>query len=401
MKQLIQNVPREFFSLKSTPAYLFDLDAFAGRVQKIRSLLAPRARLCYAMKANPFLTHTAASCAGRLEVCSPGELRICERLGVPMEKVVLSGVWKDEDDIRRTVRTWGGANIFTAESLGQFGLLRRISEEEHCPLRLLLRLSSGNQFGMDKDAVQDIVRGRGAYPQLTLLGIQFYSGTQKKRLDAIGEELRQLDEFLAYLARVWGYTAEELEYGPGFFVPYFVTDPAVPDEELLAQFGSMLDELSFSGKITLEMGRFLAAPCGYYLTTVRDVKCTQGENYAILDGGIHHLNYYGQTMAMKHPYFSVLPKDGGTAGETADYQLCGALCTAGDILVRKASLPQLSCGDRLLFSRVGAYSVTEAISLFLSRDLPQVYLWSAAEGLVEARGAVPTDVLNAPRVSSV
>lgn len=396
MKQTVQTLPQEFLSLTSTPAYLFDLDAFQERIEKIRGLLGYRAQLCYAMKANSFLTHAAASCADRLEVCSPGEFRICERLGVPMEKVVLSGVWKDEDDIRRTVRAWHGANIFTAESMGQFELLRRISEEEHCPLRLLLRLSSGNQFGMDKDTILKIIRGRTSYPQLTLLGIQFYSGTQKKRLAAIDKELHELDDFLEYLSGVCGYTAEELEYGPGFFVPYFTSDPDLPDEELIAQFNRILEALSFSGRITLEMGRFLAAPCGCYMTAVRDIKNSSGENYVILDGGIHHLNYYGQTMAMKQPFLSVLAGNSMAAAEMVDYQLCGALCTAGDILVRKISLPRLSFGDRLLFSRVGAYSVTEAISLFLSRDLPQVYLWSAAGGLVMGREALPTDVFNSP-----
>ena len=29
---------------------------------------------------------------------------------------------------------------------------------------------------------------------------------------------------------------------------------------------------------------------------------------AILDGGIHHLVYYGQTMAMKVPYYEIYPK---------------------------------------------------------------------------------------------
>ena len=29
------------------------------------------------------------------EVCSPGDFRICERVGVPMERIVLSGVYKN------------------------------------------------------------------------------------------------------------------------------------------------------------------------------------------------------------------------------------------------------------------------------------------------------------------
>ena len=51
-------------------------------------------------------------------------------------------------------------------------------------------------------------------------------------------------------------------------------------------------------------------------------------------------------------------------------------------------------GDRLVFERTGAYSVTEGISLFLSRPLPQVLLYSEKEGFRVLRKSLPTDVLN-------
>lgn len=38
-----------------TPSYVFDLDALAVHVNKIKELLVGKARVCYAMKANPFL----------------------------------------------------------------------------------------------------------------------------------------------------------------------------------------------------------------------------------------------------------------------------------------------------------------------------------------------------------
>ena len=64
--------------------------------------------------------------------------------------------------------------------------------------------------------------------------------------------------------------------------------------------------LQFHGKIVLEMGRFLAASCGYYITSIVDMKVNKEQPYVILDGGINHLNYYGQAMAMKRPYCSQL-----------------------------------------------------------------------------------------------
>ena len=71
-----------------TPAYVFDLDRMKEFVEKVHSCLGEKAELCYAMKANPFLTGPMMDVVPSFEVCSPGEFRICERVGVPMERIV-------------------------------------------------------------------------------------------------------------------------------------------------------------------------------------------------------------------------------------------------------------------------------------------------------------------------
>ena len=67
-----------------TPSYVFDLDKMKGFVKKVQSCLGESVQLCYAMKANPFLTGPMMEVVSSFEVCSPGEFRICERVGVPM-----------------------------------------------------------------------------------------------------------------------------------------------------------------------------------------------------------------------------------------------------------------------------------------------------------------------------
>ena len=76
-----------------TPAYVFDLDKMKEFVKKVQSCLGESTQLCYAMKANPFLTGPIMDVVPTFEVCSPGEFRICERVGVPLERIVLSGVY--------------------------------------------------------------------------------------------------------------------------------------------------------------------------------------------------------------------------------------------------------------------------------------------------------------------
>ena len=66
----------------------------------------------------------------------------------------------------------------------------------------------------------------------------------------------------------------------------------------------------------------------------------------------------------------------------------------GDILVKNLPLDGLMTGDLLVFDRIGAYSVTEGIYLFLSRKLPVVLTCTQEHGLSLVRDALPTDILN-------
>ena len=69
----------------------------------------------------------------------------------------------------------------------------------------------------------------------------------------------------------------------------------------MEEFSALLRGMEYPGPVTLELGRSLTASCGTYLTRVVDVKTNATGNYAILDGGIHHLVYYGQSMGMRRP----------------------------------------------------------------------------------------------------
>ena len=377
-----------------TPSYVFDLDALAVHVNKIKELLAGKARVCYAMKANPFLTRPMMKHVDLFEVCSPGEFRICERVSVPMEKIVLSGVYKNPSDIRYVLETYGGKGVYTVESLEHLKHLQRIAGELGLTIDVLLRVTSGNQFGVDEEDIRKIISRRQEYTALHILGLQFYSGTQKKNLSQMERELQSLDAFLGDLKKDYGYQAEELEYGPGLFAPYFVKDKEESVEELLGGFGRLLDNLTFGGNVILEMGRYLTYMCGYYITSIVDMKVNHGQNYAIVDGGIHQLVYYGQSMAMKHPYCHVLPEK--QEGEIMDWNLFGSLCTVNDILVKQMPVRNLTVGDVIVFENTGAYSTTEGIALFLSRDLPKILLRKEDGEIHVLRDSIDTDPLNTP-----
>ena len=382
-----------------TPYYVFDLDKMKGFVKKVQSCLGESVQLCYAMKANPFLTGPMMEVVSSFEVCSPGEFRICERVGVPMERIVLSGVYKNPEDVEYVLSAYGGRGMYTVESLQHLQILNDTAVKLGMKIAVLIRVTSGNQFGVDEEDIRKMVSDRGNYPGIEIEGLQFYLGTQKRELSQMKTELEHLDEFIGELKEVNGFETRVLEYGPGFFVPYFKKDKSEDVEDVLGEFKELLECLKFKGKVVLEMGRFLAATCGYYVTSIVDMKVNKDQPYVIMDGGINHLNYYGQVMAMKQPYCVQLDAEGNekTEGEAEAWNLCGALCTVSDVVVKRFPLHKPQIHDILVFERVGAYSVTEGIYLFLSRPLPRIYFWTEEGGLRMVREGVHTDLLNSER----
>lgn len=384
--EALQDIAASF----ATPAFIFDADEFGRRAKNVKSAIGG-ASLCYSIKANPFLLACLPEEIDRVEVCSPGELTICRRVGVDPSTVVYSGVNKGSEDIAEAIEY--GAELLTAESLRQLGLINAAALAAGKRVRVALRLTSGNQFGMDSENLKRAVAEKGSYEGVDIVAIHYYSGTQKKKLAVVEKELAELEELADILEERFGLSGISLEYGPGLPADYFGDDPEGRDMAVLAEAGAMIAAVAARRSVTVEFGRFLASPCGIYLTAAADIKNNNGENFVICDGGINHLKYYGQTMAMQTPPITLL----GDHGEkTEDYTLCGSLCTTADILVRKVTLPALSVGDVLAFGRCGAYSVTEGIGLFLSRQLPRIVLHSERGGNRLLRDFYGTDILNSP-----
>ena len=332
-----------------TPLYLFDLDAFTARAEKVRAAFGSDVNLCYSMKANPFVLRGLPDVFRWVEVCSPGELTICERLGIPPERILYSGVNKGADDVARAVAL--GADLLTAESTLHFDLICAAAAAQGKHVRVLPRLTAGSQFGMDPDALADLVARRAEFPNVTIVGIHYFSGTQKRKDAVIAKELAHLDEYLTMLHERYGFTAQHVEYGPGLNAECFRDDAETRDCALLDAAAEHIRAFGEKYPLTIEMGRFFAAPCGTFLTGVADAKCNLGVNYAICDGGMHQVKYDGQLMGMQAPPLTLLRE---SADAPEPWMLCGSLCTTADVLVREAQLPPLRVGDVIALGRCGA-----------------------------------------------
>lgn len=371
-----------------TPTYVFDIDKLKKRIQYLRNSLPERVSLCYAIKANTFIVKDIEQDVDRFEVCSPGEYEICKSMNVAPSKILISGVYKTPHIIENMI-CHDEINHYTVESMEQFELLKKLSNQKK--LNIMLRLTSGNQFGINEEEVEEIVKNRTEYGNIEITGIEYFSGTQKTSMKNLKKEVEYIDAFVKKLHEQYGLKVQELEFGPGFPVFYF-RNHEFDEDSFMKEFSEIINEIEFQGKVILELGRSIAASCGTYITKVVDKKTNKGQNYAIVDGGMNHLVYYGQSMAMKIPKCEVYPKRENSGEEK--WNLCGSLCTINDILVKQFPVDNLQIGDVFIFENTGAYCMTEGISLFLSRDLPQVIKIKEDGKLDLIRNHIPTYQFN-------
>lgn len=397
MDYMQQDMLQFIASHYGTPTYIFDIRNLSERIELIRSRLPAGTTLCFAMKANPFLAGAAAQLADRLEVCSPGEYEICIREQIDPEKIVVSGVSKTKESMERILSYSHGAGIYTIESKLHYEILKQCAYGLDRRLKVLLRLSSGNQFGMDETTLEQVLSMIQADNVMDITGIHYYSGTQKKH-QKIENELQMLDTYGTKLKDKYNINSMELEYGPGLMVSYFenagAAELAASDENSqLDMLGGLLTDIASYQHISIELGRFLTSDCGYYMTQVMDIKHTDETGFVIVDGGIHQINYYGQMMGMKKPYMQII-RTQDTCGNAGKWTICGSLCTVNDVLVRQMELDDFDTGDILVFERCGAYAVTEGMALFLSRELPQVLLIDFDRNIRILRNRKQTNILN-------
>lgn len=389
-KQLLNKLLAEV----KTPSYIFDIDEFEKRARLVKDCFGEKTSICFSIKANPFLLGNLPDIFEKIEVCSPGELTICEKTGADASKIIFSGVNKTKADVERAMDD--GVGTFTAESYLHAELINDAAIKRNITVPLLVRVTGGSQFGMDEDDVIDLIKRRDEYKGIEFVGLHYFTGTQKRKPAKIEKELDYISDFADRLKAQTGFETVRLEYGTGLAVDYFSSEADKLEKERLDGVCAKVREISEKFDLTIEMGRFFAAPCGYYLTRVMDVKTNCGINYAIVDGGLNQLKYDGQIQGMQIPEIIHIKSGDNTSGNVQKWTLCGSLCTTADILARDAEFNSLEIGDTLVFCRTGAYSAMEGMAVFLSRELPLISLYSENNGLKIVRKLINADIFNTP-----
>ncbi|MFF1277289.1 type III PLP-dependent enzyme [Streptomyces marokkonensis] len=390
-----------------TPLYVYDADVLRHTYEELRALTHPAVDIYLSLKANPNIS--VCGYLGRLgagaEVSSLVELETARRAGVAPEDTIFLGPGKTRAELEACVAA--GLRAIVCESLEELAevdemavaadrsdvpVMLRVNPDFHTKGSGLAMGGKPRQFGIDVAMLRNAGRVLKGLRRTRVTGFHAYMGTRFLRHEDLVHNTREILAVVSSLAADTGIELRIVDFGGGFGIPYFDNEPDLNIPELAAGIEATVAPFleDHSGcRLINELGRYLTARCGTYVTRARYVKESMGERFVVADGGTnHHMAAVGVGSFVKRN-FPIRSLTRYHEEPTGEYTVTGPLCTPNDVIGKRVALPEVRPGDLIGVERSGAYGPSASPGLFLSHGFPaEVMVHRGTAHLVRRRDVV-------------
>lgn len=403
--KLILNSVKE----NGTPQYLYDFPAIQNRITEVKSLLPSSVRLYYAVKANPnlkLLGYLKPLIDG-LDISSGGEIKQSIQAGYKTNSMNFAGPGKTKEELEFAVKNKiGSLSIESSSDLVRLDLVAsKLKQKANVlvrinPSKLVNKFAmkmggKATQFGVDEEDLDTVINVVKKSDNLGFLGFHVYSGTQCLDAQALLENYAYTLDLVEKLIGKHDLSIKKIDLGGGFGIPYFAGEHPLVFAGFKAELSKLLANFEkMSGQkpeYILELGRYLVAEAGHYVTKLINQKHSKGTTYYILDGGMHHnlaaAGYLGQVIRKNYKVRNL----SRNPGKTVKVNLAGTLCTPLDTMATNLEVPESEIGDIIVFYNSGAYAFSASPLLFLSHETPPEVLYKDGAYELIRRSFAPTD----------
>ena len=365
---------REIARRYGTPTYAFDMRRMRAQVDHLRTYLPDGVQVLYSLKANASLglCEVFRDCGIGADVASAGELATAVAAGFDAEDIFVAGPFKLPETVAQ-LRRLPEATV-SIDSLSELEWLAEQGLANRAVLRLrpdfgscaVVAAGSESRFGFTDDQLK-CVGERLASLSLNVIGFHVFAGSQVLDTENLCGHLRRALELSLSGADHLGIVPELFNLGGGFGIPYGPAD-ATPDMARVGEELSRLADQAAPARLVLELGRYLVAESGWYLTSVLGHQTFQCRPAVVVDGGTHQrADMCGLHLRTKaHPPVA-LTADKSMLTST---DVLGCLSLPADVLTEASLLPALSRDDVLAFGNAGAYGIWSSPALFHGSQLP-------------------------------
>jgi diaminopimelate decarboxylase len=339
------------------------------------------------------------NCGLGADVSSAGELATAVEAGFPPGQIFVAGPFKTAETLQQLSELPDA--IVSVDSLSELRALSESGLNNSCVLRLrpdfgscaVVVAGSECRFGFTED---DLAHLRRELSKLTLnvIGFHVFAGSQLLCADKLNEHLRRSLELAIRAAETLQLQPQLFNLGGGFGIPYGPEDQPLDLAKVGRELAQLVDRVA-PADIVLELGRFLVAKSGWYLTSVLGHQTHQGRRAVVVDGGTHQrADMCGLCLRTK-AYAPIALGKNVIASQPTD--VLGNLSLPADVMSEARHLPELAPGDVLAFPNAGAYGVWSSPAIFHASPLPAEVAFDGASIEIMRARQPASSILNDQR----
>lgn len=396
---------RELVERFGSPLYAFDAEVVRAQSAALRRAFGPEVGVLFALKANPnaALAAVARRAGCGIEVASAGEILVARHAGFAGVAIHFAGPGKSDVDLHAALDA--GVDCLNLESELEYRRIADLARARGVTPGVAIRVNTGraqqgarlrmarasSRFGVDAEQVAALARRIAADGACRLRGLHAHGASQSFDAAEWLASARALCALADELDRELATPCASLGFGGGFGWPLHDGDGCFD----LAAAGAGLRACTGDGprRAFVEPGRWLVAPAGVYLCTVRDVKVSGGRRHAIVDGGMHHHAAAAGFGAPARRAWPIVAAHDPLPEHAARVTLGGPLCTPADRFGQELALAELAPGDVVAVLASGAYGLTYSSTMFLGHPTPAEVLVDGGRARVCRERGRPEDAL--------
>ena len=362
---------------RKTPYYVIDQKSLDDNFEKLERALKKHWSnfiIGYSYKTNalPWIIRHFDRLGCYAEVVSEEEYRLAKLVGVKKGNLIYNGPIKTKETFLEAIRDGCIVNIDSEREIDwldelprknrvigirvNFDIERMCPGQSQCP-------EEGGRFGFcyengEFSKAVTMLQEKGA----RVSGLHLHTSSKSRGLDIY----RAIAMVACDIQKEFQLDLDYVDVGGGFFGGL----PTKPQfDEYMALMADILSTQFDKGRTTLiiEPGMAVIGAPVRYVTTVIDVKDTQYNRFVVTDGSRTSIDPLMSKSSYFHSYersadSSIVPKQ----------IICGYTCMEHDRLFEAIEEPALLPGDRIIYDKVGAY--TMCLTPLFIKYFPDVYV---------------------------
>lgn len=363
--------------VRETPFFLIERDLLDRNILDFQQALRtywPNSKLAYSIKTNslPWLLRYLRGWGILAEAVSDEEYYLALLCGYTDRELVYNGPIKSSGLLQQALRSGAYVNLDSARDLEALGgtstLIGRVGIRVNVPSRSFdpKDVSCGEdglRFGWSEengDFARVLAEVRLSCPDAEL-GLHLHCNSATRSV----EVYRTIAGHAAEIVRKYKLDLSYIDMGGGYFGG--VEGKPGPSDYLRAIREILAPAVdSERTALIVEPGSALIGSAAELHTSVLDVKDTSQARIVTTDASRIHIDpLWGKSRYL----YTIQAKKTGSLPRQV---ICGYTCMDRDRIMCLENAPELSVGDRIVYRRVGAYSMTFG-GMFI-RYLPDVYV---------------------------